>query len=89
MYTVAHHTCTQQVQTKDTLKDALDLYVAGETLSGDNKYVCESCNRRVTAQRRCAIKALPSTLILHLKRFEWNVETMSRRKLNHRCAFPT
>ncbi|CAM9870234.1 unnamed protein product, partial [Choristocarpus tenellus] len=55
---------------------------------GDNCYLCEKCGQRVTAQRRCAIKALPPTLIIHLKRFEFDLETMTRHKLNHRCSFP-
>ncbi|KAG5178753.1 hypothetical protein JKP88DRAFT_168669, partial [Tribonema minus] len=79
---------TAEVQTKDTLAAALDLFTSGETLDGDNKYLCEQCGRRVAAQRRCAIKDLPPTLIVHLKRFEFNLETMTRHKLNHRCAFP-
>ena len=55
---------------------------------GDNCYLCEKCGQRVTAQRRCAIKQLPPTLIVHLKRFEFDLSTMSRHKLNHRCSFP-
>lgn len=55
---------------------------------GDNCYLCEKCGQRVTAQRRCAVKQLPSTLIVHLKRFEFDLSTMRRLKLNHRCSFP-
>lgn len=55
---------------------------------GDNCYLCEKCGRRVTAQRRCAIKQLPPMLMVHLKRFEFDLGTMSRKKLNHRCSFP-
>ncbi|CAM9357233.1 unnamed protein product, partial [Phaeothamnion confervicola] len=78
-----------QVQDKATLEEALELFVAGEQLAGDNKYRCDKCGDYVTAQRRCTIKELPRTLIVHLKRFEFDVETMTRRKLNHRLAFPT
>lgn len=60
----------------------------GHGEQGDNCYLCEKCGERVTAQRRCAIKQLPSTLIVHLKRFEFDLSTMSRHKLNHRCSFP-
>ncbi|CAN0495065.1 unnamed protein product, partial [Hapterophycus canaliculatus] len=75
-------------QDKDSLEGSLQLLVAGEMLSGDNCYLCEKCGQRVTAQRRCAIKQLPSTLIVHLKRFEFDLSTMRRHKLNHRCSFP-
>lgn len=70
------------------MEGSLQLLVAGEMLSGDNCYLCEKCGQRVTAQRRCAIKQLPSTLIVHLKRFEFDLSTMRRHKLNHRCSFP-
>ncbi|CAM9309084.1 unnamed protein product [Discosporangium mesarthrocarpum] len=79
---------TAEVQAKATLEESLQLYVAGEMLTGDNRYLCEKCGERVTAQRRCAIKTLPPTLIIHLKRFDFDLETMTRRKLNHRCSFP-
>ncbi|CAM9745405.1 unnamed protein product, partial [Ectocarpus sp. 12 AP-2014] len=79
---------TAEVQDKESLEGSLQLLVAGEMLTGDNCYLCEKCGQRVTAQRRCAIKQLPSTLIVHLKRFEFDLGTMRRHKLNHRCSFP-
>ena len=41
---------------------------------------------QVDAVRRTCIKALPDTLVLHLKRFEFDYETMLRLKLCDRCA---
>ncbi|CAN0482100.1 unnamed protein product, partial [Ectocarpus sp. 8 AP-2014] len=79
---------TAEVQDKESLEGSLQLLVAGEMLTGDNCYLCDKCGQRVTAQRRCAIKQLPSTLIVHLKRFEFDLSTMRRHKLNHRCSFP-
>ena len=37
---------------------------------------------------RAAIKELPHTLVLHLKRFEWDFETETRFKKKDRFAFP-
>lgn len=37
--------------------------------------------RKVEALRRCAFRELPPTLIIHLKRFEFNIETMDRKKV--------
>ena len=37
--------------------------------------------RKVEALRRCTFRELPPTLIIHLKRFEFNIETMDRKKV--------
>jgi hypothetical protein len=37
--------------------------------------------RKVEALRRCTFRELPPTLIIHLKRFEFNLETMDRKKV--------
>ncbi len=36
---------------------------------------------QVDAEKRTLIKALPHTLVLHLKRFEWDYETYQRWKV--------
>eukprot|EP00612_Vaucheria_litorea_P000417 CAMPEP_0171455010 /NCGR_PEP_ID=MMETSP0945-20130129/2074_1 /TAXON_ID=109269 /ORGANISM="Vaucheria litorea, Strain CCMP2940" /LENGTH=1188 /DNA_ID=CAMNT_0011980161 /DNA_START=261 /DNA_END=3827 /DNA_ORIENTATION=+ len=79
---------TADIQGKDSLSEGLDLFTKFESFDGDNKYECSRCMKYVKAKRRCAIKDLPPTLIIHLKRFEFNLETMTRHKLNHRCSFP-
>ena len=89
---------TAEVEGKASLEDSLELYVTGEMLSGDNKIEVELepdipggevSKRKVDALRRCAIRTLPSVLLVHLKRFEFDVETMNRRKLNDLFTFPT
>jgi ubiquitin C-terminal hydrolase len=89
---------TAEVGGKNNLEDSLELYVAGEMLSGDNKIEVEVLpedsageitKRKVDALRRCAIRTLPSVLIVHLKRFEFDFETLHRRKLNDLFTFPT
>jgi len=79
---------TAEVKNKSTLEDSLELYVAGEVLGGDNKYMCSQCGTKVEALRRCAIQTLPQILIIHLKRFEFDLETMTKFKVNDRCSFP-
>ena len=89
---------TAEVGGKTNLEDSLDLFVAGETFSGDNKIEItiepeepggEFVKRKVDAIRRCAIRSLPPILLIHLKRFEFDVETMNRRKLNDYFTFPS
>ena len=43
---------------------------------------------QVDAIMRQAIKELPHTLVLHLKRFEWDFETETRFKKKDRFEFP-
>ena len=38
--------------------------------------------------KRTGIKSLPNTLILHLKRFEFDFDSMRKVKLNQYCEFP-
>ena len=60
----------------------------GEMLVGDNKYFCEPCSKKVETLKRCCIKTLPNTLLVHLKRFEFDYEKMKHIKLNDMCEFP-
>ena len=78
---------TAEVKDKACLEDSLELYTAAELFSGDNK-IEDSEGRKVDALRRCAIRRLPSTLIIHLKRFEFDLETLDRKKVNDRISFP-
>ncbi|KAG0203301.1 hypothetical protein BGX28_004397 [Mortierella sp. GBA30] len=78
-----------EVKNKKTLEESLQLYVQGEILDGDNKYKCSSCDKHVDAIKRVCIKELPRNLILHLKRFDYDMDTMRRIKINDRFEFPT
>ncbi|KAI8603401.1 hypothetical protein EDD21DRAFT_34203 [Dissophora ornata] len=78
-----------EVKNKKTLEESLQLYVQGEILDGDNKYKCSSCDKHVDAIKRVCIKELPQNLILHLKRFDYDMDTMRRIKINDRFEFPT
>jgi ubiquitin carboxyl-terminal hydrolase 9/13 len=40
-------------------------------LAKSNKFECETCGSHQEAQRRIKIRAAPSCLILHLKRFKF------------------
>ncbi|GLE03920.1 hypothetical protein PINS_up012831 [Pythium insidiosum] len=70
------------------LADSLSLFVEGETLDGENAYFCEKAQCKVSATKRVCIKTLPRTLVCHLKRFEFDFDTMEKVKLNDYLAFP-
>ena len=77
-----------QVKNKKTIEESLASFVEGEILEGQNAYLCEQCNKKVTAIKRICLKKLPNHLILVLTRFEFDYDTMSKVKINDSCEFP-
>lgn len=77
-----------QVKTKKNVIESLNAFVQGEMLEGDNAYYCEKCDKKVNTLKRQSIKKLPQTLVLVLKRFEYNYDTMQKIKVNDYCEFP-
>eukprot|EP01103_Thecamoeba_quadrilineata_P011019 TRINITY_DN2539_c0_g1_i2.p1 TRINITY_DN2539_c0_g1~~TRINITY_DN2539_c0_g1_i2.p1 ORF type:complete len:2405 (-),score=378.30 TRINITY_DN2539_c0_g1_i2:956-7465(-) len=82
------YTLSLEIKNKKNIEESLDLYVEGDMLEGDNKYFCGQCSRKVDALKRCCIKTLPNVLIIHMKRFEFDLEIMKRIKVNDACEFP-
>ena len=77
-----------EVKGKADIMQSLQLFVDGERLQGDNAVRCDKCGCKVDTLKRVCIKRLPHTLILNLKRFEFNVATMTKTKINNRVSFP-
>ena len=82
------YTISLDVKDKNSIIEALELYVKGEMLEKDNAYFCEKCNCKRDTLKRTCIKHLPNTLILHLKRFAFDYDTMRKEKVNDYCEFP-
>ncbi|BDD63108.1 hypothetical protein MAP00_008050 [Monascus purpureus] len=76
------------IKGKLCLEDSLQAYVEGEIMQGDNKYSCTSCGRHVDAVKRACLKDIPDNLIFHLKRFDFDMLTMLRSKINDEFQFP-
>jgi ubiquitin C-terminal hydrolase len=68
--------------------EALTAFVQGDVLDEDNQYMCEKCDKKVDALKRVVIKKLPRYLICTLKRFEFDMDTMMRVKVNDLFDFP-
>ena len=47
-----------------------------------------TCDRNVDAVKRACLKDIPDNLIFHLKRFDFNLRTLQRSKINDYFAFP-
>ncbi|KAM0334256.1 hypothetical protein ACHAQA_001278 [Verticillium albo-atrum] len=76
------------IKGKTTLLDSLRDYVDGEIMEGENKYKCSTCDRHVDAVKRACLKDIPNDLIFHLKRFDFNLRTLTRSKINDYFSFP-
>jgi ubiquitin carboxyl-terminal hydrolase 9/24 len=81
-------TLNVEVKNKKTLQESLESFCEGELLEGDNAYECERCEGKVSAVRRVCIKQLPNVLIVVMRRFAFDFDTMARLKLNDYCEFP-
>lgn len=77
-----------EVKGNMNLQQCLDQFIKGELLEGENQYFCDELNQKVDAFKRECIKRLPNVLIIVLKRFSFNFETMEKLKINDFCKFP-
>lgn len=77
-----------EIKDRSSLEESLQTYVEGEVMQGDNKYSCTSCGRHVDAVKRACLKDVPDHVIFHLKRFDFDINTMTRCKVNDEFQFP-
>jgi len=76
------------IRGKKTLEEALEGFVEGEILDGDNAYFCEICQKKVRTQKRLCVKSLPNILTITIKRFEFDYDEMRKIKINRYLKFP-
>ena len=79
---------TLDIKGHNNLEDALDAYIKGEILDGDNKYYVEKYNKKISIKKRTSIKKIGNQIIIHLKRFEFDFITFQNNKLNDYLRFP-
>lgn len=84
----AYLTIALEIKNKKSIAEALDMYVKGDILEGDNKYYCEKYDKKIKVMKRCCVKSLPNTVIITLKRFEFDLNLMQKVKLNDYFEFP-
>mmetsp|Transcript_1676 Transcript_1676/g.5186 ORF Transcript_1676/g.5186 Transcript_1676/m.5186 type:complete len:1612 (+) Transcript_1676:2154-6989(+) len=80
-------TLSAKVQSKRNLKESMEFFVQGDLLDGNNKWKTEG-GEMVAALKRCCILHLPNILCLHLRRFEFDLETFENVKIYDRFEFP-
>ncbi|KAK9460122.1 uncharacterized protein V1516DRAFT_665637 [Lipomyces oligophaga] len=76
------------IKGKKNLRESLNAFVEGEIMDGDNKYWCSQCSTHVEAEKRTCLNEVPDNLIFHLKRFNFDLATMLRSKINDYFEFP-
>ena len=79
------HHLTLTVKNHKNVEEALESLIQGETIED---YHYEPEDVRMTITRRSLIGRLPANLVLHCKRFEFNLETFQVDKINSRFEFP-
>lgn len=72
-----------------SIYDCLNYFAMEETLTGNDKWYCSRCKDHVTAQKKMEVYKAPDYLIIHLKRFSHQRNTMfGSRKINDFINFP-
>lgn len=67
---------------------AIQKYLEEETLTGDERWLCPKCDAKVDARKNIFLWKLPPILVLHLKRFEFDMATMGFKKLDVTLTCP-
>ena len=73
------YTVGVEMKNKKDILSSFELFIEGEMIEG---YHCELCDKKVNALKRCCLKSLPKILLIQLKRFEFDLQTMRNRKIN-------
>lgn len=71
-----------------SLEMALENYLKPDTLTGDNQYKCDKCQKKVDAQKGTKLKRCPQILSLSLNRFAMDWQTCNRIKVSDCVSFP-
>lgn len=70
------------------LHACIQALVAEEVMDGDNSYHCDACGGKRRATRCVRLESTPEVLLVHLNRYEYNLTSMSRRKVEDAIALP-
>ena len=71
---------TLTVKNKASLEESLEGLISADLLTGDNKFQLPD-GSKVDAKKRQVLRDLPPHLILHLKRFEFDLDTLRKNKV--------
>lgn len=78
-------TLTLEVKGRSSFEDSFSSYLQKISVSG---YFAESLNRKINILRYFRIKKVPKFLIVQLNRFEYDIVTWKKVKINDKFEFP-
>lgn len=70
------------------ITDAVERFLEEEMLEGDERWYCPRCKEKVDARKKFDLWKLPPVLVLHLKRFEFDVSTQRFGKVSAPLSAP-
>ena len=77
-----------EIKNCNNIHESLKNYFKTEIMDGENKINCEQCKIKRTCHKHLIFKSLPNILVIALKRFEFDYNTMLKYKLNKYFEFP-
>lgn len=84
-----YNTLSLDVKGTGGINEALEKYFKTEIFDGDNKLHCEKYGKKIKVKKDTFLSShLPQTLVVMLKRFEYDNKTWTRSKLNDYFEFP-
>ena len=81
-------TMTLDVKGFSCFEESFESFLQEENFVGDNQYLAESLGKKIDAKRSTRIDECPTNLIIQLKRFEYDLDTYQRYKVDDRFEFP-
>ena len=71
-----------------SIKECLEEYLKIEELHSENKYFCETCNKKQDAQRSVSFVSLPPVLQIQLGRYVFDIQRNVKRKRMDEAKLP-
>ncbi|KAG1455824.1 hypothetical protein G6F55_006849 [Rhizopus delemar] len=74
-----------QINGEKSIQNALSRFIEADTIDG---YNCDTCKQKVRAYKQMTANEVPHNLVIHLKRFEYDMYSNGMRKIHKSVKFP-
>ena len=74
-----------EVKNQKSIADGLKKFTSSDIIQD---YSCSACNQKTDLQKMTTLAELPNTLIVHLQRITFDMDTLRNVKLNEKISFP-
>jgi hypothetical protein len=76
------------IQGKSSILHSFTALTQSETMHGTNMIDCTACGQRMVTESRQQLQHLPNILFISLRRFNYDMKSHKRYKINSYCEFP-